>query len=382
MKVGYVPVLTAVGDSKSDLQLYQEGMALADMAEPLGFESLWSLEHHFTGYSMIPNPVQFLTYYAARTRHIRLGTAVIVLPWHDPVRIAEEIAMLDVMSGGRTLFGFGRGAGSVEYEGLRVSMEESRDRFAETATIVRLALTQKRFSYDGRFFKIPETSIRPQPISNPVERFFASSVSPESAELMARMGFGMMIIGQKDWESAAVDIQHYRATAAACGHPVRPVMALANVIVAEDPSEARDLARTHLRVYMKTIDDHYRFSDGHLAGLKGYEFYSKMAKTYAKTTAPRDQKPASAKPADGEKKKSAAGDLNVTGTPAEALEKLRYIHQLTGASDFLGQFCVGGLSFENTQRSMKLFAEKIAPVLKNDPAFAPRLGEERSGASA
>ena len=120
MKVGYVPVVTAVDDSKSDLQLYQEGMALADMAEPLGFESLWSLEHHFTGYSMIPNPVQFLTYYAARTRNIKLGTAVIVLPWHDPVRIAEEIALLDVMSGGRTMFGFGRGAGSVEYDGLRV----------------------------------------------------------------------------------------------------------------------------------------------------------------------------------------------------------------------------------------------------------------------
>jgi alkanesulfonate monooxygenase SsuD/methylene tetrahydromethanopterin reductase-like flavin-dependent oxidoreductase (luciferase family) len=372
--VGYVPVVTAVDDSKSDLQLYQEGMALAEMAEPLGFESLWSLEHHFTGYSMIPNPVQFLTYYAARTRNIKLGTAVIVLPWHDPVRIAEEIALLDVMSGGRTMFGFGRGAGSVEYDGLRVSMEESRDRFAETATIVRLALTQKRFSYDGRFFKIPETSIRPQPISNPVDRFYASSVSPESAELMAKMGFGMMIIGQKDWESAAIDIQHYRATAAACGHPVRPVMALANVIVADDPSEARDLARTHLRVYMKTIDDHYRFSDGHLAGLKGYEFYSKMAKTYSKAAAPRDGKD-SAKPADA-KKKSAAGDLNVTGTPAEALEKLRYIHHLTGASDFLGQFCVGGLSFENTQRSMKLFAEKVAPVLKNDPAFAPRIDAE------
>ena len=382
MKIGYVPVVTAVDDSKSDLQLFQEAMALADMVEPLGFDSLWSLEHHFTGYSMIPNPVQFLSYYAAHTRRIQLGTAVIVLPWHDPVRIAEEIALLDVMSGGRTIFGFGRGAGSVEYKGLRVPMEESRDRFAEMAKIVRMALTQKRFSYDGKFYQIPETSIRPQPISNPVERFYASSVSPESAELMARMGFGMMIIGQKDWESAAIDIQHYRATAASCGHPLRPVLALANVIVADDPSEARDLARTHLRVYMKTIDDHYRFSDGHLSGLKGYEFYAKMAKTYNKVTPPKDGQQA-AKPApDSAKKKPAAGDLNVTGSPAEALEKLRYIHQLTGASDFLGQFCVGGLSFENTRRSMRLFAEKIAPVLKHDPAFAPRIGEAGVGASA
>ena len=380
MKIGYVPVVTAVDDSKSDLQLYQETMALAQMAEPLGFDSLWSLEHHFTGYSMIPNPVQFLSYFAGHTSRIQLGTAVIVLPWHDPVRVAEEIALLDVMAGGRTIFGFGRGAGSVEYEGMRVPMEESRDRFAEMAQIVRLALTHKRFSYDGKFYKIPETSIRPQPISNPVERFYASSVSPESAELMARMGFGMMIIGQKDWESAAIDVQHYRATALACGHPVRPVLALANVIVAEDSSEAQDLARTHLRIYMKTIDDHYRFSDGHLSGLKGYEFYAKMAKTYNKATKPTEKD--AAKPADSAKKKPAAGDLNVTGSPAEALEKLRYIHQLTGASDFLGQFCVGGLSFENTRRSMKLFAEKIAPVLKNDPAFAPRITEAQQAAHA
>jgi len=104
MKTGYVPFLTAVDDSKSDLQLYQEAMALADLVEPLGFDSLWSLEHHFTGYAMTPSPLQFLSYYAASTRRIQLGTAVIVLPWNDPVRIAEEIAMLDVMSGGRTVF--------------------------------------------------------------------------------------------------------------------------------------------------------------------------------------------------------------------------------------------------------------------------------------
>ncbi len=106
MKVGYVPFISAVDDSKPDLQLYQEGIALANLAEPLGFDSLWSLEHHFTGYAMIPSPPQFLTYFAANTKRIQLGTAVIVLPWHDPIRVAEGIALIDVMSGGRTIFGF------------------------------------------------------------------------------------------------------------------------------------------------------------------------------------------------------------------------------------------------------------------------------------
>src|SRR5260370_34600916 len=84
-------------------------MALAGMAEPLGFDSLWSLEHHFTGYSMIPNPVQFLTYFAAHTSRIQLGTAVVVLPWDDPGRGAEGNALLCVMAGGPRPFWFGRG---------------------------------------------------------------------------------------------------------------------------------------------------------------------------------------------------------------------------------------------------------------------------------
>ncbi len=383
MKVGYVPFISAVDDSKPDLQLYQEGIALANLAEPLGFDSLWSLEHHFTGYAMIPSPPQFLTYFAANTKRIQLGTAVIVLPWHDPIRVAEGIALLDVMSGGRTIFGFGRGAGTVEYDGFRIAMGEARDRFKEVAEIVRLALSQQRFSYDGQYYKIPETSIRPRPISHPEERFYASTVSPESADLMARMGFGMMIISQKDWESAALDTQRYRATAEAAGHKVRPVIALGNVIIAEDPSEAADLSKTHLRAFAKNVDGHYRFSDGHLSGVKGYEYYGKVAKTYAKIEASTAKKEnGEGKPESAKKKSSSMDNLHVTGTPAQALEKIRYIHQLTGASDFLGQFSVGGLSYENTKRSMTLFAEKVAPVLQKDPAFAPRIPSEPARATA
>ena len=95
---------------RPDAALFNEHMALGDLAEPLGFDSLFALEHHFTGYSMSPAPLQLLSYYAGRTKRITLGTCVIVLPWHDPIRVAEQIALLDVISGGRTLMGFGRGA--------------------------------------------------------------------------------------------------------------------------------------------------------------------------------------------------------------------------------------------------------------------------------
>ncbi len=119
MKVGIaLDMLTKEGHS--DAAVFAEHMALGDLAEPLGFDSLFALEHHSTGYAMSPSPVQLLSYYAGRTRRITLGTAVIVLPWHDPVRVAEEVALLDVLSGGRCLFGFGRGAASVEYVKIQV----------------------------------------------------------------------------------------------------------------------------------------------------------------------------------------------------------------------------------------------------------------------
>ena len=200
-------------------------LARADLAEPLGFDSLFGLEHHFTGYSMSPHPLQLLSYYAAKTKKITLGTCVIVLPWHDPIRVAEQIAYLDLLCGGRCMFGFGRGAASVEYAGFRIPMEEARPRFAEAAQLVTTALRDEVFEWDGEFYKIPKMSIRPRPMSNPERRFYASSVSPESAEIMAKLGFGMMVIMQNEWSKAAADIHDYRSIAerwpqsAAAGRP-------------------------------------------------------------------------------------------------------------------------------------------------------------------
>src|SRR5277367_5193854 len=193
MKVG-MALNMLCQDGRSDASVVGEHLAMGDLAEPLGFDSIFALEHHFTGYAMSPAPTQLLSYYAGRTKRISLGTAVIVLPWHDPVRVAEQIALLDIMCGGRCLFGFGRGAASVEYAGFRIPMGEARPRFVESAKIIIAALSQDDFEYDGEFYKIPRTAIRPRPISHPERRFYASAVSPESAEVMAQLGFGLLII--------------------------------------------------------------------------------------------------------------------------------------------------------------------------------------------
>src|SRR6188472_4705240 len=209
MKVG-VALNMLHEHGKPDAAVVHEHLSEGDLVEPLGFNSLWALEHHFTGYAMSPAPTQTLAYFAGRTKRVQLGTAVIVLPWHDPVRVAEQIALLDIMCGGRCLFGFGRGAASVEYEGFRIPMGEARPRFAEAAQLIRKALREPEFEWQGEFYRIPKTAIRPRPISHPEERFYASSVSPESAEIMAKLGFGMMVIMQNEWQKAAADIQSYR----------------------------------------------------------------------------------------------------------------------------------------------------------------------------
>jgi alkanesulfonate monooxygenase SsuD/methylene tetrahydromethanopterin reductase-like flavin-dependent oxidoreductase (luciferase family) len=359
MKVGIaLNMLTKEG--RSDASVLGEHMALGDLAEPLGFDSLWALEHHFTGYAMSPAPMQLLAYYAGRTRRIALGTAVIVLPWHDPIRVAEQIALLDIMCGGRCLFGFGRGAATVEYAGFRIPMEEARPRFVEAARIVVTALTEDPFEWDGEFFKIPRTSIRPRPISHPEQRFYASSVSPESAEIMARLGFGVLVVMQNEWPKAAEDIERYRQIAASVGHTPRPPIILTNVSVAESREEAQERAVVYLSRKWDSIDNHYHFSDGHLASVKGYEFYGGMAKTYSKMKDESFRKKAT----------EFYVKIQIVGTPDDCLQQVAELRRLTGVDHLATEFAFGGMPHEDAERNMRLFADRVMPVLQRDRAFA------------
>src|SRR5437764_624909 len=254
MKVGIaLNMLTKEG--RTDAAVVWEHLALGDLAEPLGFDSLFALEHHFTGYAMSPAPTQLLAYYAGRTKRIHFGTAVIVLPWHDPVRVAEQIALLDILCGGRCLFGFGRGAASVEYEGFRIPMGEARPRFVEAANIIVKALANDSFEHHGEFFQIPRTAIRPRPISHPERRFYASAVSPESAEIKA----------------------------------------------------------------------------------KATEFYV---------------------------------SIQIVGTPDDCLQKIAELQRCTGMDHLVTEFSFGAMPHEEAEVNMRLFADRVMPVLQRDPAFA------------
>src|SRR3954453_14488894 len=118
MHVGMASVFQNPQKRHTDREVYRNELRLADLAEPLGFESLWGVEHHFTDYTMCPDVLQYLAYFAGRTERIQLGSMVVLLPWHHPMRVAEEVVMLDHLSNGRVIFGIGRGLGRVEFDGF------------------------------------------------------------------------------------------------------------------------------------------------------------------------------------------------------------------------------------------------------------------------
>ncbi|MBV9826505.1 MAG: LLM class flavin-dependent oxidoreductase [Alphaproteobacteria bacterium] len=360
MKVG-IALNMLCQPGRSDASVVGEHLAMGDLAEPLGFDSIFALEHHFTGYAMSPAPTQLLSYYAGRTKRINLGTAVIVLPWHDPVRVAEQIALLDILCGGRCLFGFGRGAASVEYEGFRIPMGEARPRFVEAANIIVKALANDSFEHDGEFFHIPRTAIRPRPISHPERRFYASAVSPDSAEIMAKLGFGVLMVMQNEWAKASEDVARYREIATAAGHTPRPPIILTNVCCAESRDEAQERAVKYLGAKWQSIDDHYHFSDGHLSTVKGYESYGKMARTYAKINESAESK---AKATDF------YVSIQIAGTPQDCLDKIAELQRCTGMDHLVTEFSFGGLPHEEAEVNMRLFADRVMPTLQRDPAFA------------
>jgi len=368
MKVGVAMNMLYEHD-KPDVAVVQEHFQLGDLVEPLGFDSLWALEHHFTGYAMSPAPAQLLAYFAGRTRRIQLGTAVIVLPWHDPVRVAEQIALLDIMCGGRCLFGFGRGAATTEYEGFRIPMGEARPRFAEAAEIVVKALANDSFEHDGHFFKIPRMSIRPRPMSNPERRFYASSVSPESAEVIAKLGFGMLMIMQNEWEKCRQDIDTFQTMSEQAGFVPKAPIILTNVSCAESREEATERAQKYLGRKWQSIDDHYHFSDGHLANVKGYEAYGKTARTYAKLKDPANLKKAT----------DFYVSIQIVGTPDDCLQQLGDLQKVTGHEHLVAEFSFGNLPHHEAEKNVRLFADRVLPTLQRDPAFA---GGKRSAAAS
>ena len=362
MHVGMASVFQNPQKARTDREVYRQELRLADLAEPLGFESVWGVEHHFTDYTMCPDVLQFLTYMAGRTQRAQIGSMVVVLPWHDPMRAAEEISMLDNISDGRLILGLGRGAGKVEFDGFRMAMEESRPRFVECAEMILTGLETGYCEYDGTYVKQPRAAIRPAPFKSFRGRTYAAAVSPESLPIMAKLGVGILIIPQKPWHEVAKELDTYRTVYRQVnGVEAPPPISAGWIFCDPSPERAREMARRYIGGYYQTVLDHYHFERDHLAKTKGYEYYGKMAEKIAEygTETVIDY----------------FVKLQVSGTPEQCYERIVDIHRRTGNSHFVGVFSYAGMPYDEAERNMRLFVKEVMPEVKKLAAVAPAAPE-------
>jgi len=351
MHVGLASVFQNPHKQCTDLEVYTQELRLADLAEPLGFESIWGVEHHFTDYTMCPDVLQFLTYMAGRSPRLQLGSMVVVLPWHDPMRVAEEVSMLDNISGGRLILGLGRGAGKVEFDGFRQSMDDSRTRFVESAEMLLRGLETGYCEYDGQFVKQPRAAIRPAPFKSFRGRTYAAAVSPDSMPVVAKLGIGILVIPQKPWKEVAAELETYRGIYRQVNGADAPAPICAGWTFC-DPSHdrAEEMARRYIGGYYQTVLDHYHFEADHLKTTKGYEYYGKMSEKIATYGT--------------DKVIDFFMNLQVWGTPGECYEKIVDVRRRVGNETFVGVFSYAGMPYDEAERNMRLFAREVMPELR------------------
>lgn len=351
MHVGMSTFFQNPGNRLSDSAVYRHEISMADLAEPLGFDSIWGAEHHFDEYTMCPNVAQLLTYMAGRTHRAKLGSMVMVLPWHDPVRLAEEISVLDHLSDGRVILGIGRGLGRVEFRGFRLEMGESRTRFTEYAQAVLQGLETGHIEFAGELYRQPRVAVRPAPLRSFRNRTYAASVSPQSLEIMCRLGIGLLIIAQKPWETTEAELREYRQRFVELNGSAPPKPIIATFIaVHEDEATAREMFEQYIRGYCRSALQHYEFDNEGLAEIPGYEYYGKLARNIRKHGMDAFI--------------DFLAGLQVWGTPEQVYDKLVEHQRRADSGALIGIFSYGGMPHDLAKRNMTLFAERVLPRLQ------------------
>lgn len=344
-------------DPEVDRRRFSEEIETALLAEELGFDSLWTVEHHVSPYTMITNPVQLLTYFAGATSRIDVGTMVVVLPWHHPLRVAEDIGMLQYALRGRTPFiGFGRGAARREFRQMGFDMNESKGRFRESVEIVKRALTEERFSYHGEFYSFEDVTLRPRPLDPEalLDSFHFSWGSPTSAPVGAELGLKPLIIPQRPWPEYHADLESFSDARAKAGlEPVRPRIHMC-VYVGETEQEAKENARRHIPEYSVSAKYNYELDSDHFAKTKGYEHYAQMSDLMTE-----------------ENMAAAYLDNHLWGTPDQCIAQLREISEAFHPEEYMLVFRYGSMPREVAEKSIRLFAEEVLPAVHEMPVQDP-----------
>ncbi|MGH6670407.1 MAG: LLM class flavin-dependent oxidoreductase [Xanthobacteraceae bacterium] len=226
-------------------------------AEALGFRSSFLVEHHFTGWNQVSSTLMLLMALAMRTRTLRLGSAVMVLPWHNPVLLAEQAATLDLVSGGRFDFGIGKGYRHSEFKGFQIAPEEADARFEEAVDVIKRALTSRlRFSHRGRFWHFEDIVVEPPPAQKPHPPFWVAAASEASIRRAAERAFHLILDQYASSLQIAERIATYREERDRRGLPFDPmqVAVARQLYVAENEADRRAALMRQAAYTKRTVD--------------------------------------------------------------------------------------------------------------------------------
>ncbi len=344
MKFGLHYQLPCSG-SQSPVQRYRDTLDQAIYAEALGFESVWPVEQHFNpNLSILPSPLLMLAALAERTHTLRLGIAIVLLPLSHPVRVAEEIATLDVLSNGRVEFGIGRGSIPTHFTGFGLNQAESRERMLESLEIILQAWTSERLSFQGKFYNINNLSVVPKPVQQPHPPIRVAANSVDTFELMGQLGYPIFVAAQVNpFHKIREYLPLYHQARKAAGHPDHggeDVTLLTPLYIGNDPAQIRRELEPSIKHFLQAVATLYASAGLLLEGRIKEVLERVQRMTYEQM----------------------CQVMAVFDTPDACVERLKGFQQEFGMGRVICWFNPGGMvPHEQVMRSMELFATKVMP---------------------
>ena len=342
--------------SKGEYDVYWKSLFQIDLADKLGFDTVWMVEHHFREErSHCAAPELFLAAVAQRTENIRLGHGVALLPhpFNHPIRVAERIAVLDILSNGRVEFGTGRST-PFEQEGFLIKKEETREMWRESLEVIPQMWSKERFSYKGKFFEMPERNVLPKPIQIPHPPIWMAASNDDSYPIAAELGIGTLgLTILLSVERLEERIRSYRKHL----KKAKPVGAVINdkagaytlVMCAESKEKAREAGAYEAVGWWLT---HAVLAT---SAFESPEYNAKMFKDYPLLQRYIDKK-VGVDAFDNE-------DMVLVGTPDDLIKKIETYEQ-AGVDHILCDVDFGYLKHEDVMRSIELIGKYVVPHFK------------------
>jgi alkanesulfonate monooxygenase SsuD/methylene tetrahydromethanopterin reductase-like flavin-dependent oxidoreductase (luciferase family) len=341
-------------EGQSEPAAFAESFEQVEAAERFGLDVLWLAELHVTpGQSVLAAPLVVAGAIAARTRRIRIGIAVQVLPLCHPLRLAEEVATVDHISGGRLIFGVGRSGFPRTYEAYGVPYAESRERFAETLAILRTAWTEPRFTYAGKYYSFRDVCLVPKPLQKPHPPLRIAATSADTFAAIGALGFPIFCaVRLGTLSELAPNIQAYRAAYAAAGHPgAGGVFLRVPLYVAETAGEARALPEASIMSFYRYLGQQLEESAS-LAGARAIEQRAERGQRLKSITYDEVLR-----------------DKVIVGTPAAVSERLGGLRAELGLDGILAELnCGRMIPHARVMRSLELLCREVKPRLAGGSA--------------